>query len=398
MTLSSSDLVCPERRLLICCARTRIEPRIAQEIRKLAAAPPDWDFLIQAAAENSILPSVARQLASAAADLVPPAQLDRLKNADRANAMRCLLLTAELIKIMGLFRAQGIEAIPYKGPLLAVEAYGDVTMREFEDLDIVLRQRDMAKANDVICSLGYQPKFPRILESGVASTVVPGEYNYRDMARRMMVELHTELTLRHFPDRPDLDDLARRLVPVNLSGHEIATFGAEDMLPILCIHGSKDLWERLSWIADISEFIQSHPRLDWDHVFRRTDALRAGRMLRVGLALAAGLLAAPLPDEVNARLQSDSVAVALAAEVTQRHLSRKWPELAASARFHFRRRMVAGVFSGWRYSLRLATVPAEEDAATMRLPRPLAPLYAVLRPIRLLLKYGSSDEGPAPRN
>jgi hypothetical protein len=398
MTHSSSDLVCPEKQLLICCARTRVEPRIAQQIRTLSAAPLDWDFLVLAAAENSILPLLARQLSAAAPDVVPPSQLERLRNGARANAMRCLVLTAELIKIMDLFKAQGIQAIPYKGPLLAVEAYGDVTLREFEDLDIVLRQRDMAKANDIVQGLGYQPKFPWILASSAASPVVPGEYNYRDVARRMMVELHTELTLRHFPVRPDLDDLARRLVPVTLSGHDFATFGPEDMLPILCIHGSKDFWERISWIADISEFIQSHPRLDWDQVFRRADALHAGRMLRVGLSLAADLLGAPLPDEVRARVRSDSTAVAIATEVERWHLRREWPELGAAARFSFRRRTVAGLFSGWRYSMRLATLPAEDDGAMMRLPRPLAPLYVLLRPLRLLRKYGSSGGGPAQRN
>jgi hypothetical protein len=396
MTLSSSDLGCPEKRLLVGCARTRIEPRIAQEIRELAAAPLDWDFLLTAAAENSILPLLARQLSAAAADIVPLSQLDRLKNGARANAMRCLVLTAELIKIMELFQSQGIQAMSYKGPVLAVQAYGDVTLREFDDLDIVLRQRDMAKANDVIQGTGYRPRFPWLFVSG--ASVIPGEYNYRDEQRRLIVELHTEWTLRHFPVRPDLDDMARRLVPVLVGGHEIPTFGPEDMLPLLCIHGSKDFWERVSWIADISEFVQSHPQLDWDQVFRRADILRAGRMLHIGLALAVNLLAAPLPDEVSARLQSDSVAAAVASEVAKRHLGRGSPERDAAARFHFRRRMVEGTLSGWRYSMRLATQPADEDGAMMQLPRPLVPLYAVLRPLRLLRKYGSSGGRSARHN
>jgi hypothetical protein len=397
MTLSSSDLGCPEKRLLVCCARTRIEPRMAQEIRDLAAASLDWDFLLTAAAENSILPLLARQLASAAADIVPPNQLERLKNGARANAVRCLVLTAELIKIMDLFRSQGIQAMPYKGPVLAVQAYGDVTLREFDDLDIVLRQRDMAKANDVIQNTGYRPRFPWIFASG-GSSVIPGEYNYHDEERRLIVELHTERTLRHFPIRPDLDEMARRSVSVALSGHEVPTFGPEDMLPLLCIHGSKDFWERISWIADISEFVQSQPRLDWNQVIRRADALRAGRMLNIGLALAAKLLAAPLPDEVSARVRSDSVAAAIASEAAQRHLRRESPERDTAARFHFRRRMVQGTLAGWRYSMWLATQPADEDGAMMRLPRPLAPLYAVLRPLRLWRKYGSSAGRPGRDN
>jgi Uncharacterised nucleotidyltransferase len=396
MTLASSDLVCPEKLLLVCCARTRMDSRITNEIRELVAAPLDWDFLLSAAAENSILPLVARQLGTVAPDAVPPNQLDRLKNAARANALRCLVLTAELIKIMEIFPSQGIEALAYKGPVLVMEAYGDVTLREFDDLDIVLPQRDMAKANEIILSLGYRPRFPWILDFRAAGSVVPGEYNYRDEARRMIVELHTELTLRHFPVRPDLDDLAQRRIRVALSGHEIATFGNEDTLPILCIHGSKDFWERISWVADISEFIQSHPQLDWDQVFRRAEEWCAGRMLRVGLALAAGLLDAPLPEEILARVRKDEVATTVASEVAENHLRREWSVGNAAARFRFRRRMVEGTLAGWRYSLRLATLPADEDGAMMRLPPWLAPLYGVLRPLRLLRKYGASGGGPRP--
>jgi hypothetical protein len=231
--------------------------------------------------------------------------------------------------ILKLFRSEGIEAIPYKGPVLAAQAYGDVTLREFEDLDIVLRQRDMAKANDLMMTLGYRPKFPWILSSGAKASRVPGEYNYRDEPRRMMVELHTERTLRHFPVPPDLDDLSRRLVLVSLSGHEVLTFGPEDGLPILCIHGAKDFWERMSWIADIAEFVQAHPQLDWDHVFMRAEVLHAGRMLHVGLALAISFLDASLPDEIVARVGRDRVAGSIAYEVQQRLLSRKWPSMDA---------------------------------------------------------------------
>ena len=285
--------------------------------------------------------------------------------------------------------------MPYKGPVLAVQAYGDVALREFEDLDIILGQRDMASVNEIAKNLGYRPQHAWVFDSDRRSAVVPGEYDYRDQARGMVVEFHTELTLRHFPVRPDLDEMSRRLVPVMLSGHEIRTFAPEDMLPLLCIHGSKDFWERISWIADISEFVRSHPKLDWETVFLRANALRAGRMLRLGLSLAAKLLSAPLPEEVSASVRSDSVAEVVASEIVQRHLARETRERGAGERFQFRRRMVAGAIAGWRYSLRLATLPADEDSAAMRLPRQLAPLYALMRPFRLLRQYrppeGSSE-------
>ena len=69
-------------------------------------------------------------------------------------------------------------------------------------------------------------------------------------------------------------------------------------------------------------------------------------------------------------------------------MSRPFRTLDAAGRFRFRRRMLAGKLVGWRYAMRLAVVPSEDDWQMMRLPRALAPLYIALRPLRLLQKYG----------
>jgi hypothetical protein len=251
-----------------------------------------------------------------------------------------------------------------------------------------LRQSDLPKAHEVMLGLGYRPKFDWILSPGAAASTVPGEYNYRDVERRVMVELHTELTLRHFPKPPDLEELSQRLVSVKLNEQEVSTFALEDGLPILCIHGAKDFWERFSWIADISELVRRYPNLNWDLTIRRAKTLNAERMLHVGLSLAAGLLDAPVPSEIRQRMQADRVAAGVASEIANRLMNLNDRPLDAPGRFNFRRRMLPGTFEGWRYALRLSVVPAEEDWQMMRLPGPLAPLYIALRPLRLLKKYG----------
>jgi hypothetical protein len=388
MTPANENIPSPEKRLLVCCARTKLTPEVATTIREILAGPLDWDFLLWEAEENSITPLLDRHLSAVAPGAAPPAAQEQWKKTCRANTVRCLYLTAELINILRIFHSQNIAAIPYKGPVLAAQAYGDVALREFEDLDIILRQSDVPKAHAIIVSLGYKPKFDWILSPGAAASLVPGEYNYRDESRRAMVELHTEITLRHFPIKPDLDAFIRNLVPVRVSDRDMLTFAAEDLLPMLCIHGSKDFWERLSWMADVGELVQSHPALDWDRVLRFAQPLNATRMLNLGLALAAGVLGASLPPEISARVKADRVAGEVAAEVRQRLLTRPFRTLDAAGRFQFRRRMLAAKFDGWRYAMRLAVVPSEDDWERMRLPRALAPLYVALRPLRLLQKYG----------
>ena len=383
-----TSAVSPEKQLLAYCSHIQLDSSLAQKIAQLLEGDLDWDYMLDEAEENSIFPLVGRQLQAIATHALPAAAADRLRNGCRANTIRCLFLASELIKILDLFRSQGIEAIPYKGPALAVQAYGDITLREFEDLDIVLHQSDLPKAHELMLGLGYRAKFDWVISSGTAASAVPGEYNYRDEERRVMVELHTEFTLRHFPKPPNLDELLLRLVSVRLNEREVRTFSLEDGLPILCIHGAKDFWGRFSWIADISELLRRYPNLNWDITMQRTESLNAERMLHVGLALAAGLLDAPVPNEIWRRVQADRVATDVASEITNRLMSPDYRSLDAPGRFNFRRRMLPGTFAGWRYALRLSVVPAEEDWQMMRLPGPLAPLYIALRPLRLLRKYG----------
>ncbi len=367
---------------------------IAGEIRLLATGPLNWDLLLSNAARHTVTPLLAKQLTAVAGDALSAARLKQLKDLARAAVVRSLAFTAELVAILDLFRSEGLQAIPYKGPVLGEQAYGDFTLREFEDLDLILRQKDMPKANHLITNLGYRAKYPWTLPENAATSLVPGEYCYRNERRRMVIELHTERTLRHFPLPPDIAMLAKRLVGVSLSGHTIETFAPEDGLPLLCIHGSKDFWERISWIADVAEFVQAHPQLDWDWVIRRTESLRASRMLHLGLALAIRFFDLPMPDEIRERVEADEIAGVLAGEVELRVFHDSTNSFGAAGRFRFRRRMLEGTFDGWRYSVRLTISPAEEDWEIVRLPRPLAPLYVALRSFRLLRKYGASDARP----
>src|SRR5262249_169417 len=131
------ESVSSEKRLLVACARPVVGADVAREIRELCAAPLDWEFVVNTSPVNSILPLVRRDIFAIAFGLGRANRVERLTKGARANALRCLSLTAELIKMMELLRESGVQALPYKGPVLAVDAYGDVALREFEDLDII---------------------------------------------------------------------------------------------------------------------------------------------------------------------------------------------------------------------------------------------------------------------
>jgi len=389
MPAPSDESRSPEKQLLACCARTQVDSSTFASIRRLTTGSIDWNLLLREAAEHSVTPLLCRQLPLVAGPILDPKRLEQLKIKARAFAMRNLALTSELLGVLDRLQSAGVQSFPYKGPVLAVQAYRDIALREFEDLDIIVRHRDILKANEVMVNLGYRPKFPGLL-SDAAATLAPAEYAYFDDNRRIMVELHTERTLRHFPAPPDIDDLATRLVTIFVGGQDLPTFCPEDTLILLCIHGSKHFWERLSWTADIAEFILANA-IDWDALARRAEKMRATRMLDVSLALACQLFDLRLPDEVSRGVKSDTVAAFIASSIAERLLASGTKDPSGFARFHLRRRMLKGRLEGWRYSIRLATLASDEDWSALPLPRFLTPFYTVLRPLRMLTKYGLSE-------
>ena len=65
--------------------------------------------------------------------------LEALRQQDKANAHRALWLTLELLNIHRHLQTRGLEVLPYKGPVLAETLYGNVAMRQFSDLDLLIR-------------------------------------------------------------------------------------------------------------------------------------------------------------------------------------------------------------------------------------------------------------------
>lgn len=385
MIESDRTKISREKQLLLCCTRTRVADEAATRIRDLLAQPLDWPCFLGMAANHSLRPLVQRNLLPFAG-LTPPESLAQLNQDCRANSLKSLMLSAELCKILDTFRATNVAALPYKGPVLAVQAYGNVALREFGDLDIILRHKDLETAHSGMLALGYRPKFPWIHSEEVNRRFIPGEYAYIG-SRNALVELHTERTLRHFPSPPNLDPAFARLAAVLIDGREVLTFSSEDLLSFLCVHGSKDLWERIAWVADIAELLQNSPNFNWDGAMRIASELRVQRMLFIGILLACDLAGLCIPKPIFQAARADRVAQRVAKQIGIGLLGSGANSLNAVRRFRLRTRMVEGNIPGFRYALCLTATPAEEDLNAHGEPFSIGPLQSLARPFRLIRKF-----------
>src|SRR5689334_10479117 len=128
----------PEVALLLSCARTEISPETAGRIRAFIQNGIDWTALIREATYHEVVPLLYHSLQTTCPEAVPEPVLAQLRTVFQATAWYNLCLTGELLTLLDLFATQGIAAIPYKGPILAAAVYGNLALRTFRDLDILV--------------------------------------------------------------------------------------------------------------------------------------------------------------------------------------------------------------------------------------------------------------------
>lgn len=369
-----------------CCARGI---NTAGEAKPFPGSPSsvDWAAVLETAATHRVLPLVKAGLAGT--DLaVPEAVRADLDAECRSIARHNLGLTASLDRILETFDRNGIRALAYKGPVLAVRAYGDVGRRQFVDVDLLVARAEFPAAVETLESVGYEPR-KRL--TGLHQTVFTDD-------RGVIVDLHAAVVPRYFPGRMAFESLwdgHRRVHPTDdaadarsySSSSGIPTLAPEDLLLVLCVHGTKHCWMRLSWICDVARLLSTH-EFDWRELWARADRLGYRRMVAVGLLLANREFDVSLPSPIAGAIRDDRPAGTLADSARDRLFQSGDVAPSFGRRFRFHTAAMTRHSDRARYALRLGTTPTEGEFGLVDLPDALFPLYYLLRPLRLIAVYG----------
>ena len=328
---------------------------------------------------------VYRQLNQHACDLVPQPDLTRLKQYFRENSARNVVLTAELCRLIRLFANEGIEAIPYKGPILSLFAYDDISLRRFVDLDVIVKKHDVVRARDLLLADNYELSKPLTVEQQELLLRTQHNLQFSKDNRRLIVELHWEVAPQLFASTVQTDTLWQDLVHLDLNGTTVNTLSADDLLFSLCVHGSRHLWERLGWICDVAELI-SRREMSWTALLDRAGRADNERMFLLGLYLAEALLDAPLPAEVKRRCEADRRLKVLAANIVE-HLFNGPEHVPATSgeilKYNLGVRKSLGART--RYLVHMLR-PSDGDVTAYSLP---TFAYYFTRPFRLLFRSGN---------
>lgn len=374
-----------EKQLILLVARRELDDERRVELRRLVQQEINWDYLFGTAQAHGLLPLLHKHLTSAAADIVPSYFLSRLKRESVANSQNVLHLVGKQLRVYKLFKENNIPVALFKGPLLAQLAYGEMSLRQAGDIDVLISRAHFEHARTLLESLGYEMS-PRLTSAQLASHLNNHcELQFMRDEWFTVVDLHWDLSPRSFVFKLHAEEVMSRLQTVSLAGTTVETFGAEDLVLYLAMHGAKHLWRRLEWIASLAECLRTTKDLNWDLLVQRAEQAHATRMLALGLRLAEKFSDLKIPAHV---LADDGMQ--RMAEQVHEQLFNTFGAADSTETNRYNLRIMDRKRDALISTLRAIFVPTLPDWQALALPAPLHSLYYAFRPLRLSKVYTTS--------
>ncbi|MHC1688632.1 MAG: nucleotidyltransferase family protein [Methanothrix sp.] len=363
----------------------RLEARLAQG--------PDWDSLLRLANRHGVMPLLYRSISKNCPQAVPQEWLRRLMLQYMQNAARNMKMTGELLRILDALKEAGIKAVPLKGPVLAQQVYGDVALRQFSDLDIMVVPVDVETALGIIQTRGYKCEHELSLSKRRSLQKTVHHHYLLNRESGIVIELHWTIAPSYYGLKADAALILNRAKQASVMGKDLNIISQEDTLMLLCQHGTKHTWEKLSWICDLAGLVTGES-IRLSSAEKREDEADAERVILIGILLVNELLGIEVPVDLRLRARGDRALVDFACQAT------KLLFLDSNGHKDLRKMQIDRsilYMSLYRssckkacYFIGMITNPADIDLGRAGPPDSMLPFYRLVKLLRMTVTYGGA--------
>ncbi|ALF54784.1 hypothetical protein ACX27_21260 [Nostoc piscinale CENA21] len=244
-------------------------------IERLLQKPINWEYILEIAAYHKVLPLLFINLSKFNSQAIPHKIFSTLQKYYYLNTQHSLLMASKLVNILNIFTEHNIPVIPFKGPILATIAYGDISRRSFGDLDLLVHRKDFLKTKQILINEGFEPyadsnekeaAYLKSLNSQDEEAYLHSHWELHLINRKEQVTLdvHQGVLSKKFSLPYSSEWIWNDTITINFAGKQILSFSAENLIIILCSQGSKDCWLFLNRICDLAEVLRTYTDVNWE--------------------------------------------------------------------------------------------------------------------------------------
>ncbi len=387
----------PEIALLLNCIN--VDPdlnRQAQIQQIIKQSKIDWEKLLKLARFHRLLPLLYKSLSPFSSQAVPDHILQELRRLHLQTIQRNFRLVQELIAFLDILDAHSIKSITFKGPTIAQIAYGDLSLRMFSDLDLLVAPNDFLVLRDIAVKHGYQCDtiMAATERTYLAKLSKQQQFEYLKSQKefslynpksQFFLDIHQGILSKQFSHLFDVRWIWQHTQTINLGGRQVICLTPEISILISCAQGAEDLWCHLGKICDLAMLIKAQENLNWEYLLDRSNDLGMLPSFLLGLSLAQDLCGVILPDTIQQQLMNSTCTHTVAKAIQQSIFTQEHYSLQSKFEVSYTLHQLK-LMPGWHQRLRFCLTllePTLADLATIELPSNLFFLYYVLRILRL---------------
>ena len=257
-----------EDKIILKSIKIHPNPTELEQLNELILLVKDWDYLINTIIDRGIAPLLYKKLPLLTnSSKIPEFVKTKLQQTYYKTFSRSAFLYEHFKRIAEVFREQKIPVIGLKGIYLSEWLYQDIGMRQFSDIDLLVKEEDAEKSLCILEGLGY-----KIEESIHFSKFVESQceiYQYTPRIKNgVSIEIHIKIHSRYENYNVEVSELWRNAIPANVNGIKIYALGNNDLLIHLCLHLDKHFRGgkvQFTCFNDITNFLERYANtLDWN--------------------------------------------------------------------------------------------------------------------------------------
>ncbi|MFJ7681471.1 nucleotidyltransferase domain-containing protein [Peribacillus butanolivorans] len=289
-----------ELRLILEILRNETEDCL-REFNKHFFTDIDWEFFLHLSLHHRVYPLVYLKIIKLNGNSIPAYVIQTLYKEYKQNTFRMLQLSGEMEQVSKLFNENEVPLLFLKGPVIAHDIYGDISLRTSKDLDILIPKVELAKTEKLLMSFGYEKmSAPTAFNEWKWDN---HHFSYFHPQKRIQIEIHWRLHPRPSKE-PNFNELWKRKRMSMLTNYPVHFLGNDDLFSYLIAHGARHGWFRLRWLADIDQIVRKNINLNKNNRLQRQclhQHLGGQEHLLVGqaLILASQLFNTPINDEMQ---------------------------------------------------------------------------------------------------
>lgn len=375
----------PEDKLLLNCSLTQISEDNIKKIKQIAAMDLDWNYLIQMAYKHRLSPLLYWHLNEISPELIPPDLKRTLKEDFNRNVRKNLMMFKELIEVLNVLKKEGITAIPYKGPVLAIMTYKNLGFRIFGDLDLYVPLKDVPQTRDILIKEGYEAWMELTSNQEKAFYKFQREYHFTNKETGITIEIKWKFlsTLFSIVNEPFSNETGF-LREVDLDQFNVKTISPQHLILILSIHNASHSFSSIYRFCDIFELIKSNNRINLQHLLEIANDLGVQRILMINFHILRELFGIQLPKEVLEEMNNDGNVEKISKDILRRLFQPKPFSMLEKVSLHIRLRKK--VLDKLKTLFGMILLPTPQVIKRLSLPIFLEPVYYFIQFFHML-KY-----------